>query len=120
MPAPVDVETAPFEEEDGALLLGALDEAIQNRDQAGACAAARRYTALGHDAAPLLELLLGVMIEEDGALHAEKYFATQAEEHENARPVHRAEHLVALTRVAASGYGFPAPGLDEARELLTG
>jgi hypothetical protein len=58
-------------------------------------------------------------VEEDGALHAEKYFVTAQEEHAAARPAHRAQYLVALTRVMASGYGFAAPGCEEARKLLT-
>jgi hypothetical protein len=59
------------------------------------------------------------MVAQDGALHAEKYFHTAREEHAAARPAHAGLHLVALARVAASGFGFPAPGLAEARELLT-
>ena len=93
---------------------------MRERDSTGAGALARRYTTLGHAPEPLIALLLEAMVDQDGALHAEKYFRTAQEEHANARPAHKALHLVALTRVAASGYGFPAPGLAEARELLTG
>ncbi len=35
-----------------------------------------------------------------------------------ARPAFRWRHLVALARVTASEYGFPAPGYGEACELL--
>jgi hypothetical protein len=51
-------------------------------------------------------------------LHAEKYFRTAQEEHASARPPHRSLYLVALTRVMASHFGFPAPGYEEARKLL--
>jgi len=60
------------------------------------------------------------MVEQDGALHSEKYFLTAREAWASARDAHRQTHLLALTRVAASCYGFPAPGLEEARELLAG
>ena len=65
-------------------------------------------------------LLLGFAVSEDGALHAEKYFRTAQDEHSVARAPHRALYLVALTRVMASHFGFPAPGCEEARTLLAG
>ena len=66
----------------------------------------------------VLELLADVAVRTDGALHAEKYFATATEDCAAARPAHRWRHLVALARVSASEAGQPAPGLDAARALL--
>jgi hypothetical protein len=105
---------------DPAELLAAIDGRIRERDQRGACLAARRYCALGHSADDLFGLLLGFAVSEDGALHAEKYFRTAQEEHAAARPAHRWPYLVALTRVMASHFGFPAPGREAARKLLAG
>jgi hypothetical protein len=82
-------------------------------------AAARRYVALRVPADQLFEALLPFAISEDGALHAEKFFLTAQEEHYHARGPHRGEYVVALTRVMASQHGFPAPGVAEARKLLT-
>jgi hypothetical protein len=103
---------------DAAQLLELIDARVRDRDQLGACAAARRYAELGHDPAALFAKLLPVAVSEDGALHAEKYFVTAQEEHAAARPAHRARFLVALTRVMASHYGFPARGCAETRRLL--
>ncbi|MFN7583422.1 MAG: hypothetical protein ACK5UD_20510, partial [Planctomyces sp.] len=55
---------------------------------------------------------------EDGALHAEKYYWTTRDEYQQLRPAFRNQQLVALARVSASQYGSPAPGLQQARELL--
>jgi len=105
-------------EEPGALLKE-IDGRVRERDQVGACRAARRYGELGHDADPLFRALATFAVADDGALHHEKYFLTASEEHAAARPAHRPLYLAALTRVMASGYGFPAPGCEEARKLLT-
>jgi len=99
-------------------LLTEVGGRIRERDQKGACQAARRYTALGHSSDDLFAALLPFAISEDGALHAEKYFRTAQDEHHRARPAHQAQYLIALTRVMASHYGFPAPGIEEARKLL--
>jgi hypothetical protein len=115
-----DAAAAPIVKRDPAELLALIAGAMRERDMVTAGAAARRYTSLGHGDAPLFELLLEAMVEQDGALHAETYFRTVQEEHAVARAAHQGLHLVALTRVAASGSGFPAPGLSEARDLLTG
>ncbi len=101
-----------------AELLGAIESAVRARDQRGACLAARRYCELAHAPDTLFAHLLPFAVSQDGALHAEKYFRTVQEEYETARPAHRALHLVALTRVQASSFGFPAPGDEEARKLL--
>jgi hypothetical protein len=62
--------------------------------------------------------LLRYAISEDGALHAEKYYRTVTEEFAATRPSLRWRHLAGLARVSASEYGFPAPGVAEARRLL--
>jgi hypothetical protein len=115
---PHDHDGEPCVKEDPAQLLGEIDGRIRGRDQKGACRAARRYCELGHSHADLFALLLGHAVSEDGALHAEKYFRTAQDEHSTARAPHRALYLVALTRVMASQFGFPAPGCDEGRKLL--
>jgi hypothetical protein len=68
---------------------------------------------------PLFDLLLRYSVSEDGALHAEKYYHTVAEEFARTRPAFRWKHVTALARVIASEHGRPAPGYHEARELLS-
>ncbi|HUR29116.1 MAG TPA: hypothetical protein VM509_13085 [Planctomycetota bacterium] len=116
---PFDRAHAPCEIAEPEKLLAEISGRIRERDQAAAMAAARRYTALRHSPEDLFELLLEFAISEDGALHAEKFFRTAQEEHGFARKSHRAEYLIALTRVMASHHGFPAPGVAEARKLLS-
>ncbi len=113
-----DHDAEPCAKKEPTALLGEIDGKIRARDQKGACAAARRYCELGHPAADLFTMLLPFAISEDGALHAEKFFRTAQEEHANAREKHRANYLVALTRVITSQHGFSAPGVDAARQLL--
>jgi hypothetical protein len=117
---PHDHDAEPCTKAEPAALLGEIEAHVRGRDQKGACRAARRYCELGHVPDALFALLLGFAVSEDGALHAEKYFRTAQEEHLLARPAHRPLYLVALTRVMASHYGFPAPGGEEARALLAG
>jgi hypothetical protein len=117
---PWDHDGEPCTKEDPQALRGEIEARIRARDQKGACQAARRYVALGHPPEALFALLLEFALSEDGALHAEKYFRTAQEEHASARAEHRGRFLVALTRVTASEFGFPAPGCDEARKLLAG
>jgi hypothetical protein len=93
---------------------------VESRDQVGACAAVHRYGELGHPPGRVFDLMLQYAVSEDGALHAEKYFHTAAEEFESMRPAFRWRQLVALARVTASEYGEPAPGQKEARRLLKG
>ena len=116
---PFDHDVEPCTEEDPAALRSAIEAHIRARDQVGACQAARRYVALRHPPESLFALLSGFAISEDGALHAEKYFRTAQDEHSRARGGHQGLYLVALTRVMASHFGFPAPGYDEARALLS-
>jgi hypothetical protein len=117
---PHDHDAEACAKKDSAELLQEIEGRVRDRDQKGACQAARRYCALGHPPEKLFALLLGFAVSEDGALHAEKYFRTAQDEHSTAREAHRALYLVALTRVMASHFGFPAPGCDEAKKLLAG
>lgn len=115
---PIDHDGEPCTLSDPAALRKELDARVRARDQKGAVVAARRWCALGLPPDELFALLLEFAVSEDGALHSEKYFRTAQDEHATARAAHRAQYLAALARVMASQYGFPAPGCDEARELL--
>jgi hypothetical protein len=99
-------------------LLGLANEAIQSNDQALACAVADRYGQLNLHSRPMFDLFLNYAVSEDGALHAEKYYRTVTEEFSTTRPAFRGRQLVALARVTASEHGFPAPGYQQACELL--
>jgi hypothetical protein len=99
-------------------LLRDLDEAIRGNLQGRASGIVQRYGQLGFDAAPIFDLLRQYAISEDGALHAEKFYQTVAEEYATTRPIFRWRQLCALARVTASEYGRPAPGVAEAKELL--
>ncbi len=99
-------------------LLGALGEALRGSDQKRSCALAERYTALDRDPESLTDLLIEPAILHDGALHHEKYFHTATVEFARTRPAARWTHLIALTRVMASGYGIEAQGFEPARRVL--
>ena len=66
----------------------------------------------------MFRLLAKYAVSEDGALHAEKYFQTAADEFKTMRPAFRWRQLVTLARVTASEYGEPAPGVEDAPKLL--
>ncbi len=100
-------------------LLAETETAIKAKDQVRACALVHRYGELGRPSRPVFDLLLRFAISEDGALHAEKYYRTVTEEFAAARPAFRWNHLAGLARVSASEFGFPAPGVAEARKLLS-
>ncbi len=104
--------------DDKRLLLMKTDEAIRNRDQALAGAAAARFGELGGSSRELFDVMLKYATSEDGALHAEKFYRTTTEEFAKTRASLRWRQLVALARVSASEYGTPAPGYREACELL--
>jgi hypothetical protein len=99
-------------------LLHEAEAAVKASDQARACALIHRYGTLDRPARPVFDMLLKYAISEDGALHAEKYYRTVTEEFATTRPAYRWRQLAALARVTASEYGYPAPGIDEARRLL--
>ena len=115
-PQAADLEA--IREKDATALLKLAEEAIRAKDQGRVCALARRYGQQGHDARALSALLLRYAVSEDGALHAEKYYRTANEEFATVRAAFRWQHLIALSRVTASLYGKPAPGVEEARKLL--
>ncbi|MBL8896689.1 MAG: hypothetical protein JNM84_03635 [Planctomycetes bacterium] len=119
LPAAFDHEAPATQLASPDELLQHLDRCVQEKDQVGAAATARRYDALGHEPDRLFAALLPRFVAHDGALHAEKIFGTALEEHASARRAHRGHHLAALARVAASSEGFPAPGVAAARELLS-
>ena len=99
-------------------MLKEAEDAIKNKDQAGACAAVHVYGENKFPARPVFDLLLKYAVSEDGALHAEKYYRTASEEFATMRAAHRWRQLVALARVTASEYGQPAPGYADACKLL--
>ncbi len=99
-------------------LLKHLEESVRAGEQLQAAAVVARWEALGRGPDPLFNVLLRFGVSEDGALHAEKYYRTVAEEFSTTRPEFRWRHLVGLARVTASESGHPAPGQDEARQLL--
>jgi hypothetical protein len=103
---------------DAEALLRDLGTAIESQDQLHATAVMQRYGELGHDPRGAFHVLLRYGMSEDGALHAEKYYHTVAEEFARTRPTFRWRQLAALARVTASEYGRPAPGYREACELL--
>lgn len=117
-PYPYAEQLAGVKETTAAALLAATDEAIRGKDQARACALVQRYGEAGHAVTPLQELLLRFATSEDGALHAEKYYRTATEEYTTTRPAFRWRQMIALARVTASEYGYPAPGYQQACELL--
>jgi len=101
-----------------AALLAELDEAVHERNQGRASALVQRYGEGGHPHRAVLDRLLRHGVSQDGALHAEKYYCTAAEEFAAARAAFRWRHLVALARVTASEFGHPAPGFTQACDLL--
>jgi hypothetical protein len=105
-------------ESDAAALQAELGKAIRTNDQTRAMAVAHRYVERGHELRPMFDALLKVAVSEDGKLHSEKYYNTCVEEVQAARPRHRGRYLVGLARYMASAWGQPAPGFQEACELL--
>lgn len=117
-PYPTPEALAQVTADTSEALLAALEDCIRQQNQALACAVVHRYGALGYSERPVFDLLLRYAISEDGALHAEKYYRTVSEEFHCLRPAFRWRELVALARVTASEYGRPAPGYQQACELL--
>ena len=102
-------------------LLKELDAAVRAKDQARAAALTARVGAEAPgEAKGVFALFRGFAVSEDGALHAEKYYATATDEFARARPAFAWRQLVALARVTASAYGYTAPAHKEACELLKG
>jgi hypothetical protein len=103
---------------DGDSLVSEADSAIRANDQARACAVVQRYGDLQLPPRPIFDLMVKYAVSEDGALHAEKFYRTVVEEFASTRPAFQWRQVVALARVTASEHGFPAPGYQEACELL--
>jgi hypothetical protein len=105
----------------GESLVKELDVAIRDKDQIRAAALTAR---IGEEkpglAKDVFALFRGYAVSEDGALHAEKYFATATDEFGMARDVFKWRQLVALARVTASAYGYAAPAHKEACDVLKG
>ncbi len=95
-----------------------MQEAVRGGDQKRSCALTERYLESGRDPEALIAVLIEPAVEFDGALHHEKYFHTATQEYARSRPEFRSQHLMALTRVMASGYGFEAKGLALSRSVL--
>lgn len=100
-------------------LMKALEAAIREKDQPRTTAiTARISTEMPDSGKDVFGLLREFAVSEDGALHAEKYYGTTSDEFATMRPAFKWRQLVALARVTASAYGFPAPGHDEACKLV--
>lgn len=97
-----------------------LNEAIRDKDQAQAAALTARLAEQPENAKDVFALFRGYATSEDGALHAEKYYATVTDEFNRARAAFKWRQLIALARVTASAYGYAAPGHKEACEVLKG
>ena len=117
-PLPLKLHLGGLKTADPSGLLRETEEAIRGQLQAKACALVHHYGTLGHPEQAVFDLLLKYAVSEDGALHGEKYFRTVVEEFRATRPSFRWRHLAGLARVTASEYGRPAPGQEEARDIL--
>lgn len=117
-PLPVEWHLKQTKASDAEGLLREAEEAIRGNLQARASAIVHRYGELGHPPKPVFDLMLKYAISEDGALHAEKFYRTCADEFASTRAAFRWRHVVALARVTASEYGRAAAGVAEARTLL--
>ena len=125
-PYPTDEHRALVKAQDAKGLLAEAEDAIRHNDQGRSSAAIQIYCEKGNASEPVFDLMLKYAVSEDGRLHGEKYFHTVREEFAVARPAFRWRHLVGLTRVTASAYGynledkhgFHAPGYEEACRLL--
>ncbi len=115
-PRPEDLEKVTATTTDA--LLAELNAAIRDKDQPRSAAIAHRLGEAKANPAAVFALLRDFAVSEDGALHAEKYYRTTAEEFASSRPAFRWRQLVALARVTASAYGFAAPGYKEACGIL--
>jgi hypothetical protein len=117
-PQPLPDQLEKIKAQDAETLLRDAESAIKERDQAHVCALVHCYGEQGHAPRPVFDLLLRYAVSEDGALHAEKYYRTVTEEFAASRPAFRWRQLVALARVTASEYGYPAEGYVDACRLL--
>ena len=117
-PFAFDAEAITAKKLDAEALIAELVTAIESKSQARAMAVVRSWELAGNPPAPIFDCLRRYAVSEDGALHAEKYFRTVVETFATTRPEFRWRHLIGLARVTASEYGWPAPGREQARDLL--
>ena len=99
-------------------LIDELDRAVAEGEHLRAAALAERAGKVGLDADLVVRRLASVMVADDGRLHHEKFFHTAVEEFGRTPNAFRWEWITALARVAASGAGSPAAGVEAAREHL--
>jgi len=118
MAAPLHDDQAVPASASSAELVRQLKAAVESSNQHAAVAIAGALQHRDVPADQVFDALLPYAISEDGALHAEKYYRTAEEEFGATRPAFRWRQLKALARVTASEYGYPAPGYQQARELL--
>ena len=118
-PFPFDVDAIQSKKLAADALIVELNSAVESKDQAKAMAIVKSWETAGYPAKPIFDCLRRYAVSEDGALHAEKYFRTVTEEFSTTRQEFRWRHLIGLARVSASEYGWPAPGRDQVRELLS-
>lgn len=116
-PRPSKEQMAKIATQGKCELLREIHDAVKSRDQEASCAAIARYLNCKHSPTNMWITFSLYAIAQDGALHIEKYFNTVWEEFHATRPAFRDRQLIALARVAASGFGQPAPGLTRAAEL---
>jgi hypothetical protein len=113
-----DLEKVP-QSSDPARLLDMLGSAIRNKDQRFAASVSKRLEGFSEATDKTFGILRQYSTLQDGALHAEKFYATARDHFLNGRPELRWSYVVSLARVVASGYGYEAPGLEDARTILT-
>jgi len=99
-------------------LLKELGGAIRDKNQSRAAALTARLGTAKADPASVFAVLRDFAISEDGALHSEKYYRTTTDEFAHTRASFRWRQIVALARVTASAYGYPAPGFKDSCEIL--
>jgi hypothetical protein len=103
---------------DASGLIDELATSVRAGEQLRACATVFELNRKGTSPDRVFAALLPFAVSEDGALHAEKFYRTVREEFNKTRTSQRWNHLIALARVTASEFGIPAPGRDEAQQLL--
>jgi hypothetical protein len=99
-------------------LLDELKGAVESKDQSRAMAVVKYWQTAGHRPKAIFDCLRQYAVSQDGALHAEKYFRTVTEEFATTRKEFRWRHMIGLARVTASEYGWPAPGGEQALDLV--
>lgn len=117
-PFAYDVQTVRSKKLSAAKLIEELHRSVQARDQAHAMAIVKSCELEQYNPGLIFNCLRQYAVSEDGALHAEKYFRTVTEEFKIAHKAFRWRHLIGLARVSASEFGWPAPGREQARDLL--